>query len=209
MTEFIEQKPTEETEVSSDESITTETEDKITPPPLPESRTRKILRNIFRWTISLLIAFCLGALVIYFAFLIPTQANLEKNIVELDQVTQQVDSLTKQLDESMQTNQELESKLFDQQAHFLLLSTISDVRATNLALINDDYAGALLSMRDASQYLTQLDESIGEDQGEVLIALQNNLKEIEAILKSDPETAKMNLDRLIANLIKLENNVYK
>jgi TolA-binding protein len=207
MTEFEEKISTKDTDISGDESITPQPEETTTP--LPESRTRRVLRNIIRWTISLLIAFGLGALVVYFAYLVPTQRSLDKNTAELDLLTQQVDTLTDKLEQMTQDNQELEGELINKQVNVILLRAISNVRAANLAVSNDDYAGALLSMRDAAQALESLDESIGEDQGEVITALQDSLSEIEDMIKSDPEAAKMNLDRLITNLIKLEKTIIK
>jgi outer membrane murein-binding lipoprotein Lpp len=209
MAEFEDKILTDDAESSPDESITSESEGISPPTPSPEGRTRGILRNIIRWSVSLLIAFGLGALIVYFMVLLPTQRSLDQNTAELEQLTTQVDSLNNQLDELTKTNQELEDELSTAQLHIILLSTISDVRAANLAVSNDDYAGALLSLKEAAQSLVQLDDAIGEEQGEVITVLMDNLSEIEGILKTDPESAIMNLQRLTANLIKLDSTILK
>jgi DNA repair exonuclease SbcCD ATPase subunit len=209
MNEFEEKIPSEEAEPTVDEGITPEIEETTPPTPVPESRTRAALRNFFRLTLSLLIAFGLGALVIYFLYLVPAQRSLDQNTSELSEATGQIDSLNDQLDEASQTNLELEEQLNTAQAHITLLGAISDVRAANLAIANDDDAGALLYLKDAVQSLEQLSEAIGEDQEEVITAMQDDLNDIESTIRSDPDAAKTNLDRLTANLIKLESTLLK
>jgi DNA repair exonuclease SbcCD ATPase subunit len=209
MSDFDEKILSKETETPAAEIVTPQAEE--TPPTIPatESRTRSFLRNLIRWTLTLLITFGLGALAVYFALLSPARKELAQSSAELDKITQQAESLTNQLDDVNETNQELERELKSAQVRLVLLDAISDVRAANLAVANDDYPGALLSLKEATQALEQLSETVSKEQKEIVTALQNNLAEIEDEVKNDPESTKMDLDRLTTNLIKLENSILK
>jgi DNA repair ATPase RecN len=207
MNELEERMKSKETDLSKSEPTPPNAEEAPPTLPHPESRARSFLRGFARWTSTVLIAFGLGALTIYFLYLAPARKDLDQNSTELEEINQQVDALTDQLDEVTKEKQELESELNTAQVRLVILDTISDVRAANLSVANDDYPGALLSLKDAAQALERLSETVSEEQSEVVSALQDSLTEIEKKVKSDPESAKSDLDRLTTNLIKLENSI--
>lgn len=199
--------PNESEEPSEEEAKKIE---EITPAaPVPENRTRSILRNVLRWTLTLLITFGLGALTMYLVLFLPTNRELEQATIDLKQSTQEIDTLENQIKVLEHDNQELKSELDSAELRLVFLSAISDVRAANLAAAEDDFAGALLSIKDASQTLTELKNALGSDQNEVITTMQDNLNAIEQSLKSDPQAAQSGLERLSTNLMKLENAILK
>lgn len=208
MNEIIEETPSNENEAPT-ESPAAESEEAVQPISAPDRRSLTVLRNILRWTLILLITFGLGVLTLYFVSLVPTKNELEQTNTDLKEAAQTIESLEDQLVELNQINQEFESRIESTELRLMMLSAISDVRAANLAAQDDNYAGALLSLKDASQTLEELNDILGEENSEIIKAMQEDLAEIQEALKNDPETASSDLDRLATNLIRLESAILK
>lgn len=208
MNEKIEETPSNEIESPIEESIL-KSEEVVQPISAPDRRSQIVLRNIMRWTLTLVITFGLGVLTLYFVSLTPTKNELKQTSADLNKATQTIDALESQLVELNQINQEFESQLKSAELRLMLMSAISDVRAANLATQDDNYAGALLSLTDASQTLEELNIFLGEEHSEIITTMQENLTEIQDALKNDPQTAASDLDRLATNLIRLERAILK
>lgn len=206
MSEFIQEPPSNEIEPPTGDP-TAESEEAVQPISSPERRSLIILRNILRWTLILLISFGLGVLTLYFVSLIPAKKELEQTNADLTEAAQTIESLEDQLDQINQTNQAIEGQLESAELRLIMLSAISDVRAANLATQDDNYAGALLSLKDASQTLEELNNILGEEHKEIITAMQEDLAEIQEALKNDLETASSDLDRFATNLIRLERAI--
>lgn len=208
MNEFIEETPSHESEPPTDESAE-KIEEIGQPISAPDRRSPIILRNILRWTLISLIAFGLGVLTLYFTSLKPTNSELEQTKVDLEEANLIIEDLEDQLNTLNQDNQEYENQIESAELRLILLSAISDVRAANLATQDDNYAGALLSLKDASQTLEVLKNTLGEENSEIITTMQENLADIQSALKNEPETAKTDLDRLTTNLLRLERAILK
>ncbi len=210
-------------------AIPAETEDEALPepsieaippekiPPAPErpvSRARGFLRNLLRWTLSLLIAFGLGALTVYFTLLQPTQQDLEQSLADLEAAGQeisdlegQISDLEGQIDELNSNNQELQDKLEIMNIQLVLLDTLSEVRAASLALAADDYAGARLALDKATGSLETLSTLLEDEQSEVIAAMQESIHQAMVSMKDDFQAAIPELDRLAVNLISLKGTL--
>ena len=184
-------------------------EETAPPATASEKQARTLLRNILRWTLTLLIIFGLGFITSYILFFMPSQKELEQTSAELSQTYQENNTLENQIAELNQTNQDLEHELDSAELRLMMLSAISDVRAANLAVADDDYAGALLSIIDASQTLGELNDVLSEDQSEIIVTMQEELAVIEDALISNPESAYSGLERLVSNLLRLERAILK
>lgn len=208
MNEFNENIPSNNIEQPNEDSIE---ESEETAPSLSDTGRSSplVLRNVLRWSLTILISFGLGVLATYFVFLMPTQKELNQTNSDLNEAAQEIEALESQLAELDQINHELETQLDSIETRLNLLSIISDVRAAHLATLDDNYAGALLSLNDASQTLRQLNDILGENQSEVITTIQEDLSEIQEALKSDPEVAATELDRLTTNMIRLERTILK
>jgi hypothetical protein len=160
------------------------------------NQKRSIL-GVLRWVLVALIAFGLGALLIAIVLFFPTRQKLDKASTDLEHA-----SATIMADATLQKN--LDSATL----HMYLLKALSGVRGASLAVSADDYAGARLSLIQASAALDALPGFLGTDQKDVLTAMQKSaalaLTEIQTQLKS----AQPELDQLTKNLVKLEDNLF-
>lgn len=206
MNDLIEEPPSNQLEPPPEDQ-TENGEELVQPISPPTRRSLTILRNILRWTLILLISFGLGLLTLYFVSLTPAKNELEQTKADLTEAAQTIESLEEQRDQIHQINQELESQLETAELRLMMLSVISDVRAANLATQDDNYAGALLSLRDASQTLEELNNALSAEHREIITAIQEDLTDIQDALKNDLETASSDLNRLTTNLIRFERAI--
>jgi hypothetical protein len=159
---------------------------------------RKIsMRGALRWVLVALVAFGLGALLIAFALFFPTRQKLDKASTDLLHANATITA-----------NETLQKNLDSATLHMYVLKALSGVRGASLAVAADDYAGARLSLIQASDALDSLPGLLGTDQKDVLIAMQKSaalaLTEMQTQLKS----AQPQLDQLTKNLVKLEDNLF-
>ena len=73
----------------------------------------------------------------------------------------------------------------------------------------DDYAGARLSLIQASEALDTLSGLlVGTDQKDVLAAMQQSAAQSLIEVKTDLKSAQPELDQLTKNLVQLEHNLF-
>jgi hypothetical protein len=159
---------------------------------------RKIsMRGALRWVLLALIAFGMGALLIALALFFPTRQKLDKASTDLMHANATITG-----------NETLQKNLDSATLHMYVLKALSGVRGASLAVAADDYAGARLSLIQASDALDSLPGLLGTDQKDVLTAMQKSaalaLTEMQTQLKS----AQPQLDQLTKNLVKLEDNLF-
>jgi hypothetical protein len=85
---------------------------------------------------------------------------------------------------------------------------LSGVRGASLAVAADDYAGARLSLIQASEALDTLSGLLGTDQKDVLTAMQQSAAQALTEVKADLKSAQPELDQLTKNLVQLEANLF-
>jgi chromosome segregation ATPase len=174
----------------------------------PETRLQKSTRIALRWVLVGLTTFGLGALLIAFTLYIPTRQKLNTASADLDKANATITSQTDQI-ATMQTDYEiLEDDLESARLNGNVLKALSGVRGASLAVAADDYAGARLSLVQASEALDTLSGQLGTDQQDVLAAMQKSAAQALIDVKNNLKSAQPELDQLTKNLVQLENNLF-
>jgi enamine deaminase RidA (YjgF/YER057c/UK114 family) len=170
----------------------------------PETRLQKSMRGALRWVLVVLVAFGLGALLIAFALYIPTRQKLDKVNATITGKTDQITTL-QTVNETLQ----LVTKNLDSATlHMYVLKALSSVRGASLAVAAGDYAGARLSLIQASEALDMLSGQLGTDQKDVLTAMQQSAAQALTEVKTNLKSAQPDLDQLTKNLAQLEGNLF-
>jgi len=123
----------------------------------PETRQQKSMRGGLRWMLVAVLAFGLGALIIVLALYVPTWQKLDKANTTLTSKTDQITTL-------QAGNETLQKNLSSATLHMYVLKALSGVRGASLAVAADDYAGARLSLIQATSALDNLPGLLGTDQ---------------------------------------------
>jgi len=163
----------------------------------PETRLQKSIRGALRWVLVTLLAFVLGAVLIAFALYLPTRQKLDKANADLEHANATITA-----------NETLQKNLDSATLHMYVLKALSGVRAASLAVAADDYAGARLSLTQASEALDTLSGLLGTDQKDVLTAMQHSAAQALTEVKTDLKSAQPELDQLTKNLVQLEVNLF-
>jgi len=174
----------------------------------PETYPQKSLRRTLRWLLAVLLAFGLGAVVIALTLYFPTRQQLVKANADLGQANAAVTSQTAQITTLQTSNETLQKDLDSAKLHITVLKALSGVRGASQAVAAGDYAGARLSLIQASDALDILSSLLGTDQKDVLTAMQQSAAQAFTKLKSNLTTAQPELDQLTNNLVQLEDNLF-
>jgi peptidoglycan hydrolase CwlO-like protein len=174
----------------------------------PETHLQKTVRSALRWVVVALLAFGLGVLIIIFALYVPTRQKLDKANADLEQANASITDKTDQITTIQTDNQTLQKGLDSVTLHMYILKALSGVRGASLAVVADDYAGARLSLIQASAALDTLSGRLGTDQKDVLTAMQQSAAQALTEIKTDIKSAQPELDQLTKNLVLLEDNLF-
>jgi hypothetical protein len=169
-----------------------------------ETRLQKSIKSVrgsVRWVMVAVLAFGLGALIIALALYIPTWQKLDKANTTLTGKTDQITTL-------QTANETLQKDLDSATRHMYVLKALSGVRGASLAVPTDDYAGARLSLIQASEALDTLSGLLGSDQKDVFTAMQKNAAQALTEVKTDLVSAQPELVQLTKNLVQLEDNLF-
>lgn len=166
------------------------------------------MRGALRWVLVVLLAFGLGALLIAFALYVPTRQKLDKANADLEHANATITGKTNQITTLQTGNETLQKNLDSATLHMYVLKALSGVRGASLAVAADDYAGARLSLIQASEALDTLSGLLGTDQKDVLTAMQQSAAQALAEVKTDLKSAQPELDQLTKNLVQLEDNLF-
>jgi peptidoglycan hydrolase CwlO-like protein len=158
--------------------------------------------------LAVLLAFGLGALVIALTLYFPTRQQLVKTNADLGQANATVTSQTDQITTLQTSNETLQKDLDSAKLHVYVLMALSGVRGASQAVATGDYAGARLSLIQASDALTNLSGLLGTDQKDVLTAMQQSAAQALTELKTNLTSAQPELDQLTNNLVQLEDNLF-
>jgi hypothetical protein len=170
----------------------------------PETRLQKSIKSIrgsVRWVLVVAAAFALGGLLIALALYIPNNQKLNKANATIFEKTDQITTLSN-------GNKTLIKNLDTASLHMYVLKALSGVRGASLAVAADDYAGARLSLIQASEALNTLSGLLGTDQKDVFNAMQQNTAKALTEVKADLKSAQPDLDLLTKNLLQLEANLF-
>jgi hypothetical protein len=92
--------------------------------------------------------------------------------------------------------------------HMYVLKALSGVRGASLGVAADDYAGARLSLTQASAALDTLSGLLGTNHKDVLTAMQKSAVQALIYVMTDLKSAQPELDQLTKNLAQLEDNLF-
>jgi hypothetical protein len=174
----------------------------------PETRLQKLMRGALRWVLVGLLAFGLGALIITFALYIPTRQKLDKASADLESANATITAKTDQITTLQTGNETLQKELDSTTLHMYVLEALSGVRGASLAVAAVDYAGARLSLIQASEALDTLSGLLGMDQKDILSAMQQSAVQVLADVQNELKSAQPELDQLTKNLVQLEDNLF-
>lgn len=174
----------------------------------PETHPQKSIRGALRWLLVVLLAFGLGALLITFLLYIPTQQELVKANADLELANATITSQTGQITMLLTGNETLQKDLDSAILHSYVLKVLAGVRGASQAVAANDYAGARLSLIQASDALDIMSNLLGSDQKDVLTAMQQSATQALTMLKTNISSAQPELDQLMNNLVQLEDNLY-
>ena len=174
----------------------------------PETPPQKSMRGTLRWLLAVLLAFGLGALVIALTLYFPTRQQLVKANTDLEHAKATVTTQTDQITTLQTSNETLQKDLDSAKLQSYVLSALSGVRGASQAVAAGDYAGARLSLIQASDALDVLSGLLGVDQKDVLTAMQQSATQALTKLKVNLTSAQPELDQLTSNLVQLENNLF-
>jgi hypothetical protein len=166
-----------------------------------ENRPQNSMRGILRWLLVVLLAFGLGALLIAVVLYFPTRQELVK-------VNATVTSQSDQINTLQTSNQTLQKDLDSAKLHSYVLKALSGARGASQAVAANDYAGARLSLIQASDALDVLSGLLGTDQKDVLAAMQQIAAQALTEIKNNLKAAQPELDQLTNNLVQLEDNLF-
>ena len=137
-----------------------------------ETQPQKSMRGTLRWLLAVLLAFGMGALLIAIAFYLPGRQGLVKANTDLELASATITSQTDQITTLQAGNESLQKDLDSARLHSYLLKALAGVQGASLAVAANDYAGARLSLVQASDSLDILSGLMGADQKDVLPAVQ-------------------------------------
>lgn len=178
-----------------------------TPAPQPPNRLRKTMRSILRWILTVVVAFGLGALTIALALYFPTRQKLDAATADLESANAAIVEKDARIATLETDNATLQTEQVDNVLHMHVLGALSDVRAASLAVAAEDYAGARLSLAQASISLDVVSE-LAEDQADVIAAMQQIVDQTFVMMKADLPSAQPGLDMLTENLVLFEANMF-
>jgi peptidoglycan hydrolase CwlO-like protein len=142
------------------------------------------------------------------AFYIPSRQKLDKANTELEAASASIADKTDQLTALQTDNDDLQAELDTVTLHAVILNVLSSVRGASLAVGADDYAGARLSLIQATEALDTLPALLGSDQKDVLTAMQQSAAQALGDVQTDLKSAQPELDQLTKNLVQLEDNLF-
>jgi hypothetical protein len=190
--------------------------------PRAESKTRRFLRKLIRWTAGILIIFGLGLVTGILVFYRPAAQEAESKIqgltAELESANANIGDLENQVSDlqaqisSLQPlkdkNDQLLGEIADLNLHFAIVDARLDVTRAVLALGEDDRAQARIILDKTVKTLTTINDLLDPDQQEVVTAMKQRLTLVMNEVDEDPFAAQSDLDVLGTKLLQLEDALF-
>jgi hypothetical protein len=188
----------------------------------PETKFRRIIRLSIRWVIGLLIVFALGFMTAVLLLYIPerdAKSQLNEELIQADAINKSLESDIVQLENEIKEYQsreeeliaeinDLQEELTNSKLHILILSALSDINSARAALMNDDSAESQVYLTNTMETLESLKESVGSEQRDKVISMQNRLDLVLAEIEAEPVVALSDLEVLANSLTLLENTFF-
>jgi hypothetical protein len=196
---------------------------------LPSSSSPSFMDKLKRWAIYALagllavsLIFLAGYLSSYFGSVRPLQASLALQAEELAGLETQIEGLesrNKNTSDSLASAQNqsatlkdevasLKAELAQEEMRVLLLHTVNDFNAANLALANGDISGAKVALLATPERIETLLPLIETVDSPLAKNLENRFKMIQDNLEADSQTAQFDLGLLAKSLLNVETLLF-
>jgi septal ring factor EnvC (AmiA/AmiB activator) len=176
-------------------------------PPDASLRFKRWSVTALKWAGIMVGIFVLGALLVLFAFYIPTLRSRDIALADLDQANQTIA-------ENNQRIVSLETDLSRLQADFeqvsleaALMKVELEVFEASLAVVENNYTRASLSLDRAGGGIQSVIVLLGDEQRSVLADLQTKLTQAKAKVENSNRTALQDLRILSGDLASLKGTV--
>jgi hypothetical protein len=192
---------------STDEQTDSETAE-TTLPVEPPSRIRLFFARLLRWTVGLLIIFCLGVLVTIFTLYLPGQQAMKGGETKLKEAGQKIETLSTQvadLSSLDQKNQATTAELQKANLHLVISRARIDVANAQLAMVKNEPEKARLSLNGTPDTLKSLEKMVESGQVKIVTDMQARLTLTLSEIDTAPYAASSDLDVLATSLMELEN----
>ncbi len=186
--------------------------------PQEESRFRKFIRKLLRWTLGLLIVFGIGMIAGIQFFYRPANQEIQRlnqdllaaqgQIASLEQEISDLEARIASLQALEDTNNELLAEQKKLDLHIALLDARLDTANALLALSAEDLAQARIILTRTSDTLQKISDLLEPNQRQTVSAMQNRLELVLDELDSDIYAAQSDLDVLAASLLQMEDALF-
>lgn len=186
--------------------------------PVEESKIRRFLRRLFRWTVGVAIVFALGVLAALFLFYQPKVRQLSEARAELDQANEKILSLqadieqlearVEELSALEEANQSLQQELSAANLRIRILAALADTYAAQYALALGDVDNARAQLSNTPKTLGEIENNVPAAHKERVDKMVQRLDLVLDEIDSDPQAAESDLGVLANNLIQLENDLF-
>jgi hypothetical protein len=174
----------------------------------PKTRLQQSIGKGLRWALVILSAFALGGLLVVAALYIPARLKLNTANTSLENANITITGKTDQITTLEANNETLQMNLDSATLHMYVLKALSGVRGASQAVAADDYAGARLSLIQATEALDALSDLLGTDQLDVLSAMKISTAQALSGIRTNLQSAQPELEQLTKNLLQLEKNLF-
>ena len=181
----------------------------------PPSKVKKFFKQLLTYLIIILIAFGAGFLLDHFLRYRPLDDQLSAAQSELEQANEDIEALeqdkellTYDLNFAYDEVAELKYKLELAEARNQYYAILVDVNNARLELFMEAPEAAVAALSLTSDRLEELLPLIAETDPEVALSLPRRLELIVSGIERDPETAKIDLELFIKDLLILELQMF-
>lgn len=179
------------------------------------SKVAEYLRTGLIWLGVIVVAFLAGILVYHFARFRPVSTSLAQASQSLEGLQARSDELTDQLETANRRISTLDSdietlngEIEAAEIHIVLLQALSEINTANIALANQDVAGAKVALANTANRFETLKPSIASVDSALAENISQRLDLINTNMENDPETAMADLGLLARNLLNVETLLF-
>lgn len=159
--------------------------------------------HAYRWLLALILLVIVAGAIAVFTFYQPLR-DATGRIAVLESEIGQLENEKVRLEGEVT---DLQAGLDQASLNLTLLSARTQAMEANQALAAGDYAGARLSLGEVSKKLQALRAILGQQQSDVINAMQRRIDQANTNMSRELKTAKPDIDTLIDNLKKLEDSL--
>ena len=188
-----------------------------------ESKFRRFLRKLIRWTVGLLIIFALGFLTAIVSYYQPARTQLRQATQDLGAAEETISSLNnkindlnteiqkkdEQINNLQSENSTMQDVITEKETHITVLKTMLSVNQATIALLNNKPNESMQALSQANELLQKIKEMLGESQTDNLDTIEQRLNLITTELKTNPSAALADMAIVIDDLAKLEADLFQ